>query len=1032
MKASENRFYAPAKMAELVVSDSIEELAEALKEKLFFSGGHPFDRRAVIAPNLAIKRFLETRFAEDRNLGISAGVEILLLSSALSELLPSRQPSLIELTFQIEAQLFELVANKNRTKEDKILAPLWKYIGNGDEERLSALSEELAELFLRYSHFGGEFLQRWRGEEGWQQLLWRHCFSSHTQWVPLADGLQAAPSSSFELHLFHFSTLSRPLLSFFNRCGATYFLFSPSPLFWGDFCSGKERASLHRASIRHGIKEKQREALDALLDEQNPLLANLSKVGREFQNAVIDEEILTQERYVKNKKKTGRLLHRLQSEISENQQHEDSESDSSIQVHAAQTRLQEVEIFYDNLAEVFTEASLQPKEVLVLAPDISLYLPYLQLVFALNTRLGFASDDLPKTKQDDAVEGIDLLVEICKRRFDTSSVISLFAFPPFAKKFDLEERLPLYKDWIEQANIQWGVDAEMRRHFLKGEAESGGTWEEGFGRLLFKLAMLVPEEEISFSSSSLDKNEVEKLGVLIRLIRNLKRDLAPIIEERKMSASLWLEHFAMLLESYFTFDPHERELHREFSILAEGCRNIEQPLPFASVIKVLQRQLFQKKRSSFQGAQIDQMRFGNLQEGAALPARAIFLLGMEEGIFPRNERSHSLSALSIDPQGKTMPSQAEEDRYLFLQLLLCAGDFFIMSFVSLSPEDGKTLLPSLLVQELLSHLKRNITEHRVSSLQRDAGKKTPFIAAYFSETPLLPPGKQERVELKDLRKLAKNPLQFYFNETLDLFLPWQSEEREFSLSPAVRARLLKNSWKKPVKPLLKRAEAEGVFPYGAFGQLAERKLLEETGEVSAFLKALPLSFEEIWEVEWKAGCRSAEEWKKGSWIVPALKISLPDGREVTITGTLSGASTRGLIINGKENQAEVYKAWPDLLLFSLFIRKDEVGMLFLKDRKQLNIKLNDPLLLLKRYVEYYLVALENPSPLFPEWASSVLHGTEKELQKKLSTWKTSGTKDPYRDWLFWRDGIPSAAAILKNWTPMLRELFGAFGREAEF
>lgn len=1030
LKPSENRFYPQSQLAQLVLSDAIEELAEALKEKLFFSGGHPFDRRVVIVPNFAVKRFLEMRFAEDRDVGISAGVEILLLSSALSELLPSKQPSIIELTFQIEAQLSELIENRKQMVAEESLAPLWKYIEAGEEERLSALSGELAELFLQYSRFGGEFLQKWVVEEGWQQFLWKRCFFPQTQWVPLSDALQTAPAASYALYLFHFSTLSRPLLSFFNRCNATYFLFSPSPLFWGDFCSSKERAFLHRALARQGVKEGQRDAIDKLLDEQNPLFANLSKGGRDFQNLLIDDEVLTEERYIKNGKKEGTLLRKLQNEISQNQQDEEKASDSSIQIHAAMSRLHEVEIFYEGLVKLFTETAIQPKDVLVLAPDVSLYLPYFQLVFGLNTKLNFADGDLPKIQKSDPVEGIDLLMEVCKDRFDVRSVFSLFAFPPFAKKFDLDGSMPLYKHWIEQANIRWGVDEEMRRHFLKGEAEGDGTWEEGFGRLLQRLALLTSEEESSFLGLSLEKNEIERLGLLIQLIRSLKRDLAPIVEKRKMPVSLWLDHFAMLLESYFTFDSQERELHRELSILAEGCRKIEEPLPFASVIKVLQRELFQKKRGSFQGAQIDQIRFGNLQEGAALPARAIFLLGMEEGVFPRNQRGHPLSALSFERQQKNIPSQAEEDRYLFLQLLLCARDFFILSFVSLSPEDGKTLLPSLLIQELHSYLKCTpIAEHSAPSPQIFDSGKTPFVAAYFCKTPLLPPNKQSKIELKDLRRLAKNPLQFYFNETLELFLPWEGAEEEFSLSPLVRTRLMMSGFKKPLEPLLKKAETEGLLPYGAFGKLAERKLLLETQEIRNFLANLPLASEEIWEIEWKEGCKRAEEWKKGGWIVPALKISLSEEREVILTGVLSGASTHGLIIHGKESSTELFKAWPDLLLYSLFTGKNEVGLLFLKDQKRLNLKLKDPLLSLKRYIEYYLIALENPSPFFPEWGECLLHGTEEELQKKITAWKTSGVNDPYRDWLFWRDGAPSAAAIFNNWTPALRELFAHLPEE---
>lgn len=1007
MKASERRFFQDPS---IFLSNSIGELAEALKEKLFFSGGHPFDRRLVIVPSLAVRRFLENYFVEDPELGIAAGVEILPLAAAMNELLLTRQPTSIELTFQIEAILREFA-----TQNDEQLRPLKNYLAGGEEERVHGLSEELSELFLGYGRLGGEVLERWKKEEGWQQRIWKRCFAPHAPWIPLAEALAKAEPTGFSLYLFHFSALPSPLLDFFNRCRASYFLFSPSQLFWGDVCSEREKASLHRFLEKKG---KAGAALDELLQEQNPLFANLAKGGKGLHNALLDAELETEELY--REQTGGTLLHALQKELFLNSSSERAERtrDDSIQIHAASSRLREVELLYDTLLKLIHKG-VKPEEISVLAPDISLYFSFIQHVFAVNASpIGFSIYDLPNLYKNRCIHGVELLLSLCERRFDLDSVVQLFAFSPFAKKFDLEGDHPLFRRWAEKAHVRWGVDREMRSHFLGEHAMGEGTWDEGFGRLLFGLGMIEHEQDISPQ-----KDEIEKLGILIKLIYDLKRDLAPMMHEGRRAVSKWLNHLRMLMDSYFVFEAEENRFLSELDALSDSCSHLVEPLPFQSVISLLKKQLFQKKSASHHAGDPYGVRFGNLQEGAALPARVVYLLGMEEEAFPRKNPHHSLCAL---PASQSKPS--DEDRYLFLELLFTASDFFIVSFPNSSPEDGKKLLPSLVVQELLSYLSLELVQEHphlpsdpdnfvnhesvswiyyVAAAQREE-KPSLFVPHFFEKTALLPPKTGAfTIDLKQLRQLAKNPLRFYFNQTLDFFLPWEKEETEFSLSSLEHVRLTQRAWKEPLSPLLRKAEARGIFPQGAFGNLAQSKLVQEGEEIRTFISTDTL------EIEWKEGCKTAQEWKKGCWIVPALKWG-----EVTLTGTLSEISTQGLLLHGKESFADILKAWPDILFFSLFMQKNEVQLLFLKEKTRKNFQLRDPLSALKKYVQYYLLAQENPSPLFPDWAEPLLRGTEEELTKKIAVEQ----RDPYRRWLLERDGTPFASAIFNNWVPTLRTL----------
>jgi exodeoxyribonuclease V gamma subunit len=1028
-----------------VFSNSTEELAHALKERLFFSGGHPFQRRVVVIPNFSIKRYLMLRFAQDPDLNIAAGVEFLPLSHALSELLEKREPTLAELTFQI-ASVIKLAEKQKKElsgKEREILAPLFDYLDQNSDQCIS-LSEELARLFLHYGREGEAFLREWKKEAGWQQFLWEKSFFPNASWSPLSECVTHPKrmQEELEIYLFHFTSLPTPLFHFFQQRKATFFLFSPSQFFWGDVCGDREKIFLRG-------KEKEKHLLDQFLEEQNPLFANLAKAGRDFQNKFLDEEIFSDERYAELKAPIGSLLREVQEEIFTNQPpaNQSKKEDGSLQVHAAPNRWREVEVLYDNLLKIVGGNKIVPNEILVLAPDISQYLPYIEAVFgSQESQLDYAIYDLPRRFKETLIQGIDLLLTLAKRRFETSAIFSLFSFSPFLKKFGLTDEPHLFRSWAQKAKILWGEDAKMQSFFLKEEMESHGTWEEGFGRLLMGLAMVPSENEESPSFWPLalvEKKEIESLGLLIKLIRSLKSDLEWIIEEKEMPLSLWCGYLRSLIESYFFVETEEKSLLEELEHLAESCVHITTPFLFNEVIAVLEKQLFQRRNASFKSHSLEAVRFENLQEGTALSSRVIALLGMEEGAFPRVPRNHSLCAL----EAKQFLAGAEEDRFLFLQLLLSAQDVFLISYQNLSQEDGKPVLPSLVVQELLSYVKCDLTRTHTALpcdpanfISRESYSQTQFAAAksllaeeekrffiphLYTLSPLNIRAKRESfvVDLKELRKLLKNPLRFYFNLTLDLFLSWENEESEFALSPLVRSLFVKDALTQPVERLIKRTRAKGELPQGVFGEIAARRMQEEVRDAQEFLAEFNISRESIIEVEWEEGCKQPREWKKGKWVVPALRVPLDQDYEALLVGKLEGVTDRGLIFHGKEELSDLLLAFPDLLLFSLFAKREQPELFLMKEKKSLSVKIQEPLVFLRNYLNYYQLAKESPSPLFSEWVKVILQGKEEELERKIASWKTSGAKDPYREWLFARDGMPSASAIFQNWTPRLRELF---------
>jgi exodeoxyribonuclease V gamma subunit len=89
-----------------------------------------------------------------------------------------------------------------------------------------------------------------------------------------------------------------------------------------------------------------------------------------------------------------------------------------------------------------------------------------------------------------------------------------------------------------------------------------------------------------------------------------------------------------------------------------------------------------------------------------LPFRAICVLGMNDGDYPRRDPGAGLNQLTAELGTRRRRagdrSLRDDDRFLFLQLFAAAADVFYLSYLGADPRDGSTREPSVLVSELLA------------------------------------------------------------------------------------------------------------------------------------------------------------------------------------------------------------------------------------------------------------------------------------------------------------------------------------------
>jgi len=568
------------------LSQNLEKLADALAEQIY--AGAPFARRQIVVPHHGLKFFLMEWIARKRH--VAAGLEILSLPEALPD-----YPSALELSLFIE-QHFD--------RYEEVQAYLTP---PGEKRKRAQLADRLSQLFLQMRSAEISRVQEWAKKRGWEQELWRLSLK-RWPWPPIKK-------ADAQLFVFGFTFLPPAVLDAFCVQNATFFLFSPSRFFWGDYYSDKERLALMR---------REPDLFDAAVRAPHPLLANLGRLCRQMQRTLDEKGLDTEDLHEEIESKT--LLGCVQGDIVRAEINAAPEENETILLFTAPTKMREVECVKEKIAQLLEEG-VAPEEICIFAPNISDYYPYIRALFDGSDGIDAAVFDLPMSQIDPLAQGFAQLLEFPEKR-------TVLSHPLLVEKWG-------------------GLD------FPK-------------------------EEEILLSLSGeplIPMTELENFDAYYRLISSLKRDLSDL-HEKQLTPAGWMAFFKELMETYFGTSLHTIPLEGEHPISYESAERIARWL-----------QSGRTQASPFSHMQM--IRCASLRSGAVTPCEAIILLGMDA--FPRVQERSSLFPKELE-EG-FLPTTADEDRALFLQLLLSARRQLIIS----APEDA------LIVQELASFLTRSYT-----------------------------------------------------------------------------------------------------------------------------------------------------------------------------------------------------------------------------------------------------------------------------------------------------------------------------------
>lgn len=712
-------------------SNRLESLAGTLAEVLRVPPATALAQEWVLVQSQGMARWLKLELAQ--RLGVAANLEFPFPRAFAHDLFRTLDLTVdARPSFDPELLGWRLYALLPTVAAEPEFAAVARYLADGDDRKRFQLAGRLARLFDQYLVYRPELMLAWdaeeadwperfgaRAEEAWQARLWQRVATGWAVGHPARwrrEFLQRAQAGTLprsglpeRVAVFGISALPPFYLDLLAALAAVaavnVFLLQPTEHYWGDLRSRREQA-LARRRGQPGVAP----------EVGHPLVASWGRTGRELHELLLDHEVQDEpEQFLPAPEATvlGQLqnaMNALQCRPVGGERAVLATADDSLRVHSCHSPLREVEVLRDHLLAWFeTERELQPRDVVVMVPDLDTYAPLLEAVLGRPER---PEQALPFTLADRAPRAGGLgaalwhALELAAGDFAAPEVFALLERPVVRRRFGLDDdALERCRDWVRAAEIRRGRDSAQT---TARDIAAGHTWRAGLDRLLLSFAVGGADEVIACGlarSVTLDGADAETLGGFCQFADMLLAFARTA--ETPASPAVWEERLKTLLGGLCVTDGEFlREAEAVKAALgtlgdAERWARCAEPLSLAVVREHLGGALAEDRRGS--GFLTGGITICGLRPMRSVPFEIVCVLGLNHGTFPRQHRplAFDLTARQRRPGDS---SSRDDDRYLFLETLLSARRRLHLSHVGQSQRDGKDIPPSVVLGELLDHL----------------------------------------------------------------------------------------------------------------------------------------------------------------------------------------------------------------------------------------------------------------------------------------------------------------------------------------
>ncbi len=554
----------------------------------------------------------------------------------------------------------------------------------------------------------------------------------------------------------------------------------------------------------------------------HPLLAALGRDLRELQRTLGGAAASTDQLPQPVAPRAPTLLQHLQADLAANAVPDQAArplraDDRSVQVHACHGPARQVEVLREVLLGLLADdPTLEPRDILVMCPDIEVYAPLVTAAFGMagigaeesedhhpGHRLRVMLADRSLTQTNPLLAVVGQLLAIAGGRAEGSRILDLLATDPVRRRFGFSENdLETITGWVDQAGIRWSFDQQHRREFgLEDYVQN--TWRFGLDRILAGVAVSDDAERYFGTTLPLDdvaSTNIEVAGRLAEFVDRLQRVTDDLSGERPVNH--WLETIGEGVEQLTAVGRGDEwqlgQLHRELAALATDATVVGLDLRLPDVRALMQERLAGRPtRANFRTGTLTVCTMTPMR---SVPHRVVCLLGVDDGVFPRAGAVDGDDVLARRPLTGERDLRSE-DRQLMLDAIVAARETLVVTYTGAAETTGQSRPPAVPLQELLDALDRTVEGAAEQVLRKhplqafDASNldpRAPFsfdgqslTGARAAARPRVPvpaireqvlPRRSGDVELEELVSFFKNPVKEFLRKRLDVSFVDEGED----------------------------------------------------------------------------------------------------------------------------------------------------------------------------------------------------------------------------------------------------------------
>ncbi|RYU09690.1 exodeoxyribonuclease V subunit gamma [Nocardioides iriomotensis] len=755
-------------------------LADGLAGLLATPLDDPFAEELVVVPARGVERWLTQRLSHRLGVGerggdgVCAGVRFLSPHSLVALLLGKERDD----PWDPDRLVWPLLEVVDGSLDEPWCRTLATHLGHGvpgDEgtlrrSRRYSVARRLAGLFASYAVQRPQVVTDWRegrdtdgvghpveDDLAWQPELWRRLVARvdaappdvrHAETLDRlragGEGLDLPP----RLSLFGHTRLPRTEVELLTALGVLrdvhLWLPQVSSRLWDDLApdaGGPVARADDRSILRVG----------------HPLLGSLGRDARELQRTLGDTPSTTTTAAAATTGAAGTdLLGWLHDDLRANAEPDAATrtarildpADRSVQVHACHGAARQVDVLREVLVGLLEDdPTLEPRDILVMCPDIEAFAPLVQAGFGLadlpgerpghpghRLRLRLADRALASTNPRLAVAAT--LTELAGGRVTATEVLDLATAEPVRRRFGFsDDDVAQLAVWVEQAGIRWGVDAAHRRTYDLDLADN--TWAAGLSRILLGAAVAEHEGgEHRVVGDTLPVDGVSSGGIeLAGSFAEYVDRLRTFVEAADAATTVgqWVRALADGVHGVTAVGTRDlwqqAQFDRELARIVDSARGSDScggndaatggddgdaatGLLLADVRQLLAHRLGGRPtRANFRTGTLTVCTMVPMR---SVPHRVVCLLGLDDGVFPRSTSVDGDDVLARHPMTGERDVRSE-DRQLFLDAIMAATETLVVTYTGANEHTGAERPPAVPLGELLDALDTTAATGEVST-----------------------------------------------------------------------------------------------------------------------------------------------------------------------------------------------------------------------------------------------------------------------------------------------------------------------------